>query len=363
MKIGVPKEIKTHEYRVGLIPHAVAELCRDGHNVVIERGAGVGAGFADGEYESVGAELADSSEAVFEAADLIVKVKEPQPSERALLNERHTLFTYLHLAPDLKQTTDLLASGSMCVAYETVTDGAGRLPLLAPMSEVAGRLSVQAGAHCLERVQGGRGVLLSGVAGVERGHVLILGGGVVGQQALRMAPGLEAQVTVIDNNLDALRTIDQRFAGRVNTRYSTQAVIAELVQGADLVIGSVLIPGAAAPKLVSEEMISTMMPGSVIVDVAIDQGGCIATSTETSHAQPTTELHGVVHYAVGNMPGAVPLTATESLNKATLPYILELANKGIETALKENPHLANGLNIQNGEIIHDSVREALINTE
>ena len=357
MKIGVPKEIKTHEYRVGLIPHAVAELCRDGHSVVIERSAGVGAGFVDGEYESVGAELVDSAEAVFEAADLIVKVKEPQPSERALLNERHTLFTYLHLAPDLTQTTDLLASGAMCIAYETVTDRAGRLPLLAPMSEVAGRLSVQAGAHCLERAQGGRGVLLSGVAGVERGHVLILGGGVVGQQALRMALGLEAQVTVVDINLDSLRTIDQHFGGRVNTRYSTQATIAELVQGADLVIGSVLIPGAAAPKLVSEEMISTMMPGSVIVDVAIDQGGCFATSRPTTHAEPTFLHDDVVHYCVANMPGAVPRTSSLALNQATLPFVKRLAT-GPKAALMNDPHLRAGLAMKSGYLTSEHVAEA-----
>ena len=357
MKIGVPKEIKNHEYRVGLIPLSVAELIREGHEVLIERSAGVGAGFSDDDYRAVGASVVDTSQAVFDQSRMIVKVKEPQTVERAMLTERHLLFTYLHLAPDRPQTEELIASGACCVAYETVTDAQGRLPLLAPMSEVAGRLSVQAGAHCLERAQGGRGILLGGVAGVQRGHVLVLGGGVVGRQAIRMALGLEAQVTVLDTNLDSLRLIDQQFEGRVNTRFSTHAAVAELVKTADLVIGSVLIPGASAPKLVTEEMVKTMVPGSVLVDVAIDQGGCFATSRATTHADPTYLVHDVVHYCVANMPGAVPRTSSLALNQATLPFVKRLAGEDLE-ALKVDPHLRAGLAVMSGSLVSEHVAEA-----
>ncbi|MGA1757692.1 MAG: alanine dehydrogenase [Pseudomonadales bacterium] len=357
MKIGVPKEIKNHEYRVGLIPLSVAELIREGHEVLIERSAGVGAGFSDDDYRAVGASVVDTAQAVFDQSRMIVKVKEPQTVERAMLTERHLLFTYLHLAPDRPQTEELIASGACCVAYETVTDAQGRLPLLAPMSEVAGRLSVQAGAHCLERAQGGRGILLGGVAGVQRGHVLVLGGGVVGRQAIRMALGLEAQVTVLDTNLDSLRLIDQQFEGRVNTRFSTHAAVAELVQTADLVIGSVLIPGASAPKLVTEEMVKTMAPGSVLVDVAIDQGGCFATSRATTHADPTYLVHDVVHYCVANMPGAVPRTSSLALNQATLPFVKRLAGEDLE-ALKVDPHLRAGLAVMSGSLVSEHVAEA-----
>ena len=357
MKIGVPKEIKNHEYRVGLIPLSVAELIREGHEVLVEQGAGVGAGFSDDDYRAVGASVVDTAQAVFDQSRMIVKVKEPQVVERSMLTADHLLFTYLHLAPDRPQTEELIASGACCVAYETVTDAQGRLPLLAPMSEVAGRLSVQAGAHCLERAQGGRGILLGGVAGVQRGHVLVLGAGVVGRQAIRMALGLEAQVSVLDTNLDSLRVIDQQFEGRVNTRFSTHAALTELVKTADLVIGSVLIPGASAPKLVTEEMVKTMAPGSVLVDVAIDQGGCFATSRATTHADPTYLVHDVVHYCVANMPGAVPRTSSLALNQATLPFVKRLAREDLG-ALRVDPHLRAGLAVINGSLVSEHVAQA-----
>lgn len=358
MHVGVPKEIKNHEYRVGLTPQAVTELVRHGHQVSVERDAGQAIGFDNAAYQAAGAKLVNA-EQVFAEADLIVKVKEPQAEERARLRPGQVLFTYLHLAPDRAQTEDLLASGATCIAYETVTDAQGRLPLLAPMSEVAGRMAIQAGASCLEKARGGRGVLLGGVPGVPRGKVVILGGGVVGANALAMAVGIGADVSVLDKNPDVLRRLDAQYGNRITTLYSTASVVEEQLCGADLVVGAVLIPGAAAPKLISAELVRRMQPGAVLVDVAIDQGGCAETSRPTTHADPTYMVDEVVHYCVANMPGAVARTSTQALNNATLPFVLALANKGARQALGDDPHLLNGLNVCAGQLTNASVAEAL----
>ncbi len=359
MLIGVPKEIKNHEYRVGLTPAAVRDLVLQGHAVLVEARAGADIGLADAEYLAAGAEIVQRPREIFERADMIVKVKEPQPDECRMLRSGQILFTYLHLAPDLPQAEALMASGCTAIAYETVTDTAGRLPLLAPMSEVAGRMALQAGAHHLEKMQGGSGVLLPGVPGVAPGRVVILGGGVVGTQAARMAVGLEASVTILDKSIARLRELDAMFAGRVKTLYATHQAIEHSIQRADLVIGAVLVPGAAAPRLVTREMIGTMQRGSVVVDVAIDQGGCFETSHATTHENPTYVVDGVVHYCVANMPGAVARTATFALNNATLPYTLALANLGVSAALAADAGLRNGLNVHAGLITHPAVAEAL----
>lgn len=359
MHIGCPKEIKVHEYRVGLTPASVRELTHHGHRVTVQSNLGLAIGLADEEYRAAGASIAPAAEDVFAAADLIVKVKEPQESELALLNEQHTLFTYLHLAAEPEQATRLLATGCTAIAYETVTAPKGRLPLLAPMSEIAGRFSIQAGAHALEMEQGGRGMLLSGASGVPPANVVIIGGGVVGSNAARMAIGLEAHVTVIDNNFNRLAELDARFGASLNTVFSTVSAMEETIPQADLAIGAVLVPGASAPKLVSEEMVRNMKRGTVIVDVAIDQGGCFETARPTTHAEPTYKTHDVVHYCVTNIPGAVARTSAISLNNATLPYVMALADKGTETALREDVHLLAGLNIRNQSITHAAVAEAL----
>ncbi|OAN50402.1 alanine dehydrogenase [Magnetospirillum moscoviense] len=359
MKIGVPKEIKTHEYRVAMIPAAVRELTRHGHRVMVQKGAGAGIGCSDADYLAAGASLGADAQDVFATADLVVKVKEPQASEFALLRDGQVLFTYLHLAPDPAQANALVERGVTAIAYETVTDARGGLPLLAPMSEVAGRMSIQVGAHCLEKEQGGAGVLLGGVPGVPPGRVAILGGGVVGTNAARMAVGLGARVTIIDRSAARLAQLDEMFAGRVETAYATLDAIEQAVASADLAVGAVLIPGAAAPRLVSRELVAAMRPGSVVVDVAIDQGGCFATSRPTSHAEPTYVAEGVVHYCVTNMPGAVARTSAIALGHATLPFILDLADRGWGPALAENPHLAAGLNVHNGKITHPAVARAL----
>lgn len=355
MIVGVPKEIKNHEYRIGLTPASAKELIEHGHKVIIEKDAGVGSGFNDQDFESAGAKIVASAVDIFNQAELIIKVKEPQHSERLALNPEQTLFTYLHLAPDPDQTTELLQSGATCIAYETVTDAQGRLPLLAPMSEVAGRMSIQAGAHCLEKSLGGRGVLLGGVPGVEPATVVVLGGGVVGSNAIKMAVGLGAQVIVLDKSLDTLRRLDLQYENRIQTIFSTRHELEEWVSKADLVIGAVLVPGAAAPKLVSRSLLKQMKPGSAIVDVAIDQGGCFETSRPTTHQDPTFVVDQVVHYCVANMPGALARTSTQALNNATLPFIMELANKGTKKALKENAHLRQGLNITKGKLTCPSV--------
>jgi alanine dehydrogenase len=355
MIIGIPKEIKNNEFRVGLGPEAVQELVAHGHQVVVQASAGAGIDFTDEQYLAAGASLVASAEEVFKQAELIVKVKEPQASERALLRPHHTLFTYLHLAPDVAQTKELLESGATCIAYETVTDGKGGLPLLAPMSEVAGRMSIQAGARCLEKSQNGRGMLLGGVPGVQAAMVAIIGGGVVGFAATQMAVGMGARVVVLDKSMEVLRRFDAIFGNRVQTLFSCAKTIEETVLQADVVIGGVLIPGAAAPKLVTRELISKMKPGSVVVDVAIDQGGCFETSKPTTHADPTYVVDGVVHYCVANMPGAVARTSTYALNNATLPYVLQIANKGPRKALEDNEHLLNGLNVVKGQLTCPSV--------
>ncbi|MBO6677148.1 alanine dehydrogenase [Parvibaculum sp.] len=359
MRIGVPKEIKVHEYRVGMTPAAVREAEHHGHEVLVQTDAGLGIGLYDEDYKAAGATIVDTAEEVFARADMIVKVKEPQPSEWKMLRENQILFTYLHLAPDPDQARGLMESGCIAIAYETVTDARGGLPLLAPMSEVAGRMSIQAGAHCLEIAQGGRGQLLGGVPGVPAAKVVILGGGVSGTNAARMAMGLEAHVTVIDLNLHRLYELDTRFGPSLNTIYSTVDAIEEHVLGADLVVGAVLVPGAAAPKLVSEAMVKQMKKGSVLVDIAIDQGGCFATSHATTHAEPTYVKHDVVHYCVANMPGAVARTSTFALNNATLPFTLALADKGYRQAMLDNPHLLAGLNIHKGELTYRAVSDAL----
>lgn len=359
MRIGAPKEIKVHEHRVGLVPASVAELSQAGHDVLIETGAGTGIGVADDEYVAAGARIAADAAEVFAESDLVVKVKEPQPQEISMLCEGQTLFTYLHLAPDRAQAEGLIESGVMAIAYETVTDDHGRLPLLAPMSEVAGRMAAQVGAHYLEKAQGGLGVLLGGVPGVARSRVTILGAGAVGCEAARMCMGLGADVTVINKGVSRLAVLDLAFGSRLKTLQSNAAVIEAEVAAADLVIGAVLVPGGAAPKLVSRGLVGRMRPGSVIVDVAIDQGGCVETSRPTTHAEPTYVEAGVIHYCVTNMPGAVPRTATYALNNATLPYILAMAEKGIEGALRADPHLLRGLNVAAGRITHEAVAESL----
>ncbi len=359
MRIGVPKEIKNHEYRVGLVPAVVRELTTRGHEVFVEHCAGEGINLLDEDYEAAGAKILPDAAAVFDAAEMIVKVKEPQAEERAMLRADHVLFTYLHLAPDAAQTKDLVDSGATCIAYETVTDARGRLPLLAPMSEVAGRLSIQAGAQTLEKSKGGAGVLLGGVPGVEPAKVTIIGGGVVGLNAAQMAVGLGANVTILDRSLDVLRQLDQQFDTRIQTVFSNTEAIEKHVSEADLVIGGVLVRGAAAPKLVTRENLKSMAPGSVVVDVAIDQGGCFETSRPTTHADPTFVVEDVVHYCVANMPGAVPRTSTFALNNATQPFVLALANKGAEQALVEDPHLLNGLNVYQGIVTCEEVADAL----
>ena len=359
MLIGVPKEVKSHEYRVGLVPGSVRELVHHGHKVVVETGAGAGIGFDDRVYEAAGAEILMRGADVFAAAEMIVKVKEPQPEEVRGLREDQVLFTYLHLAADRKLTEALLRSGAVAIAYETVTDRNGGLPLLAPMSEVAGRMSVQVGAHCLEKEQGGLGILLGGVPGVAAAKVVILGGGVSGTNAARMAMGLEAYVTVIDRSLPRLNELDMQFGAQLHTLFSTVENIEREVVAADLVIGAVLVPGGAAPKLVTREMVKRMRPGSVMVDIAIDQGGCFETSRPTTHAKPTYVEHGVIHYCVTNMPGAVARTSTFALNNATLPFVIALADKGWRRALKDNPHLGHGLNIDAGRVTHAAVAQDL----
>ncbi|MBW8189718.1 alanine dehydrogenase [Neiella marina] len=359
MLIGVPKEIKNHEYRVGMTPASVRELTQQGHDVMVEHNAANGIGFTDQDYINAGATIAADAASIFAKADMIVKVKEPQAVERAMLRDSQILFTYLHLAPDLPQTEDLIKSKAICIAYETVTDDRGGLPLLAPMSEVAGRMSIQAGAQALEKSQAGRGMLLGGVPGVAPAKVAIIGGGMVGANAAQMAIGMGADVTILDRNIDVLRRMNAQFGSQVKTAFSTADAIDQNVLDADLVIGGVLIPGAAAPKLVTADMIKRMKPGSAVVDVAIDQGGCFETSTPTTHDEPTYIVDDVVHYCVANMPGAVPLTSTFALNNATLPFIIQLANKGYKKALADNQHLLNGLNVYKGQITCESVAEAL----
>ncbi|TWB43902.1 alanine dehydrogenase [Nitrospirillum pindoramense] len=357
MLIGVPKEIKNHEYRVGLIPGNVRQLVAHGHSVIVQKNAGTAIGLTDEQYAAAGATLVETPEEIFAKADMIVKVKEPQPHECRMLRPGQVLFTYLHLAPDPEQTELLLASGAICIAYETVTDVRGGLPLLAPMSEVAGRMSIQAGAKCLEKSYGGNGILLGGVPGTPAAKVVVIGGGVVGLNAARMAVGLEAEVTVLDKSLDRLRQIDQQYGRRVNTLYANIDTIEQAVLDADLVIGAVLVPGANAPRVVTKEMVAKMRPGSVLVDVSIDQGGCFETSHATTHAEPTYVVDGVIHYCVANMPGAVARTSTFALNNATAPFVLALADKGWQQALADDVHLRNGLNVFRGKLTHPALVE------
>jgi alanine dehydrogenase len=359
MRIGVPKETKVHEYRVGLTPASVAELVAHGHELFVETKAGQGIDFADSAYEKVGAKILPDAKSVFDTADMIVKVKEPQPQEIAMLRPGQILFTYLHLAADKDQALGLMKSGAICIAYETVTSRTGSLPLLKPMSEVAGRMSVQVGAHYLEKEQGGRGVLLGGVPGVAPVKVAILGGGVSGVNAAQMATGMRADVTIYDINNDRLAELDMFFSSQIKTAYASRAAIANAVKESELVIGAVLVPGAAAPKLVTREMLKTMKRGSVLVDIAIDQGGCFETSHATTHADPVYEVDGIIHYCVANMPGAVARTSAFALNNATLPFALKIANLGAEEAMRQDPHLANGLNVSDGKIRHEAVAEAL----
>ena len=359
MRIGVPKEIKVHEYRVGLVPASVRELVHNGHEVIVEHDAGVGVGFEDADYAVIGAEISPAAADVFKTADMSVKVKEPQATEISMLRPDQILFTYLHLAAEREQTQGLVDSGCSGIAYETVTDDRGGLPLLAPMSEVAGRMSIQVGALCLEKEKGGMGILLGGVPGVPVAKVVVLGGGVVGTNAARMAMGLEASVTVIDKSLPRLNELDMQFGPTLNTIYATMETVEQYVIGADLVIGAVLIPGAAAPRLVTKDMIKKMQKGSVVVDVAIDQGGCFETSKPTTHADPTYIVDDVVHYCVTNMPGAVARTSARALNNATLPFVIALANKGYQQALQDDPHLLNGLNIHKGHVTYEAVARDL----
>ena len=359
MRVGVPREIKVLENRVGLTPESVREVVDHGHGVVVERDAGQGIGMTDGDYVRAGATVVATAREVFAGADMIVKVKEPQAAERAMLRPGQVLFTYLHLAPDPEQTADLVKSGAVCIAYETVTSSTGGLPLLAPMSEVAGRMAVQAGAHFLEKAHGGKGILLGGVPGVDPAKVVVLGGGVVGTHAIHIALGMGADVWVLDRSVDVLRRLWTQFGRPLNTVFSTRDAVDRHVTNADLVIGGVLIPGASAPKLVSAAQIKQMMPGSVVVDVAIDQGGCFETSRPTTHAEPTYIVDGVVHYCVANMPGGVPRTSTFALNNATLPFVLALAGKGWKKALADDVHLRNGLNVAFGKITCQPVAEAL----
>ena len=359
MRVGVPKEIKVHEYRVGLTPASVAELVAAGHQVFVQAGAGDGIDCPDKAYQKAGAEIVPDAPSVFKAADMIVKVKEPQPVEIELLEARHILFTYLHLAADKPQAEGLMKSGATCIAYETVTSRSGALPLLKPMSEVAGRMSVQVGAHYLEKEQGGRGVLLGGVPGVAPAKVAILGGGVSGVNAAQMATGMRADVTIYDINNDRLAELDMFFSSQIKTAYASKRAIENAVAESELVIGAVLVPGAAAPKLVTREMLRTMKRGSVLVDIAIDQGGCFETSHATTHADPVYEIEGIIHYCVANMPGAVARTSAFALNNATLPFALKIANLGAGEAMQQDPHLANGLNVSGGKVRHEAVAEAL----
>ncbi|APX89531.1 alanine dehydrogenase [Brevirhabdus pacifica] len=359
MIIGCPTEIKPQEFRVGMTPHAAREAVTHGHEVLIQAGAGIGAGFDDAAYEEAGARILPDAASLFEQAEMIVKVKEPQAGERAMLREGQILFTYLHLAPDPEQTRDLMASGCTAIAYETVTDAQGGLPLLAPMSEVAGKLAPQMGAWTLQKANGGRGVLMGGVPGVGPANVVVIGGGVVGTHAARVAAGMGAAVTVLDRSLPRMRYLDDVFGGVFATRFASQGNLAELVTEADLVIGAVLVPGAAAPKLVTREQLKTMKPGAAIVDVAIDQGGCFETSRATTHQDPVFEVDGIMHYCVANMPGAVARTATIALGNATMPYMLALADKGWRQACADDPHLSAGLNVHAGRITHPAVGEAL----
>lgn len=358
MQVGVPKEIKVHEYRVGLVPATVRELTARGHQVLVEQGAGQGVGYDDGAYAAAGATIVPDAASAWRA-DLVVKVKEPQPAEFPYLRPELTLFTYLHLAPDPRQAQALVDSGCTALAYETVTDAVGGLPLLAPMSAVAGRMAVQVGAHWLEKAQGGRGVLLGGVPGVPAAHVVVLGAGVVGSHATRVAVGLGAEVTVLDLSLSKLEALDREYPGRVRTVAATRETIEAYAVRADLLVGAVLVPGAAAPRLVDRDLVGKMKAGSVIVDVAIDQGGCVETSRSTTHADPTYVVDGVIHYGVANMPGAVPRTSAQALNNATRPFVLALADKGWRQATADDPHLATGLNVNAGRIVHGAVAAAL----
>ena len=359
MRIGVPKEIKIHESRVGLTPAAVRELVAHGHHVMVQKNAGIQIDLSDDKYRNAGAEIVETPQEIYAKADLIVKVKEPQASELPLLRQGQVLFTYLHLAPDPVQTKALMNSGCIAIAYETVTDSFGGLPLLAPMSEVAGRMAIQAGAHALELDQGGRGMLLGGVSGVPAARVVVIGGGVVGTNAARIAMGVEAHVTVLDKSIHRLQQLDFQYGSKINTVFSTVDALEEHVSTADLVIGAVLVPGGAAPKLVSREMVSRMNRGAVLVDVAIDQGGCFETSKPTTLANPIFTVDGVVHYCVSNMPGAVARTSTFALNNATLPFVLALANKGYRKALTDDVHLRNGLNVYQGRLTYEAVARDL----
>ena len=359
MLVGVPKEIKNHEYRVGLVPFAVRELVHHGHDVLVQTSAGAGIGVTDDDYREAGAKIADDAKSVFDATDMIVKVKEPQPVECEMLRADQVLFTYLHLAPDRVQTDGLIKSGCTAIAYETVTSPRGGLPLLAPMSEVAGRMAPQAGAHCLEKAQGGRGVLMGGVPGVPPAKVLVIGGGVSGMNAARVAIGMGAEVTILERSLGRIAELDDMFRGTgLKTLYSTVDAIERSVREADLTIGAVLVPGAAAPKLITREMLRSMPDGAVVVDIAIDQGGCLETSRPTTHADPTYVEEGVVHYCVANMPGAVARTSTFALNNATLPFTISLANNGARVALAQDTHLRQGLNVMGGKVTYKAVADA-----
>ena len=359
MIVGVPREIKSQENRVGLVPASVREIIRAGGHVLVEQHAGLGIGISDANYQAVGAEIIECADEIYARAELIVKVKEPQPQECRQLREGQTLFTYLHLAPDPQQTRLLKESGVTAIAYETVTEEGGGLPLLTPMSQVAGRMSIQAGAHCLEMAQGGSGILLGGVPGVAPAHVVVLGGGVVGTNALRMAIGMEAHVTVIEKSLHRLQALDAQFGSKLNTIYATEEAFEHYVASADLVVGAVLVPGAASPKLVTRKMLQLMRPHSVVLDVAIDQGGCFETSRATTHQDPTYVVDNIVHYCVANMPGAVPRTSTFALNNATLPFVLSLVTKGVKNALLSSQHFLNGLNVHRGKITYEAVARDL----
>ncbi len=359
MLIGVPREIKNNEFRIGLTPAGVKELCHHGHQVLVQRDGGLAIGFDDVQYHAVGAEIVEEASEIFSRAEMIIKVKEPQPNECKMLRPGQILFTYLHLAPDPEQTRLLLESGATCIAYETVTENGSGLPLLAPMSEVAGRMAVQAGAHNLEKAQGGNGMLLGGVPGVEPAKVLVIGGGVVGINAARMAMGMGADVTLLDRSIDRLKELDMWFGGRLKTVYSTAESVERHALQADLIVGAVLIPGAAAPKLISRELVARMKTGAVMVDVAIDQGGCFETSKATTHQDPTYIVDGVVHYCVANMPGGVARTSTMALTNSTLPYALSIADKGASQALLDDVHLRNGLNVHAGMVTHQAVADAL----
>jgi len=359
VKIGVPTEIKSDEYRVAITPAGVRELATRGHEVLLQQGAGEGSAMSNDEFRAQGASIVPDADSVFGEAELVLKVKEPQPQEVALLREGQTLFTYLHLAAEPELARGLMASGATCIAYETVVDAEGRLPLLAPMSEVAGKIATQAGAFMLERPLGGRGILLGGVPGVAAATVLVIGGGVVGMNAAFIAIGMEADVFVFDRSLERLRELDVAFAGRASTVYSSSLAIEQMLPGADLVIGAVLVQGGRAPHVVTRAQLSLMKPKAVLVDVSIDQGGCFETSHPTTHSDPTFEVDGITHYCVTNMPGAVPITSTYALTNATLPYVIELAQSGVDAALQENPGLRRGLNVRDGEITHPAVAEAL----